>query len=123
MKEIPIEFMPGFWVSLSSGIEGKGSGFLLAENIKHVYSVGFSVPNSEDINRKWSTIVMTEDEINNNNNYLIALVKIISDSWIKTKSIIIIGTEIIIRKILFSFLSIIGKIDKNHINKIIYSKV
>jgi len=122
MREIPIEFMPGFWVSLSPGIEGKGSGFLLAEHIKHVYSVGFSIPNSEDTNREWSTIVMTENEINNNN-YLIALVKIISDSWIKTKSIIIIGTEITIRKILFSYLLIIGKIDKNHINKIIDSKV
>ena len=122
MKEIPIEFMPGFWVSLPSGIENKGSGFLLAENIKNVYSVGFSIPESKDIDRKWSIIVMTENEINNNN-YLMAIVKIISDSWIKTKSIIIIGTEVVIKKILFSYLLVIGKINKNYINKIIDSKI
>ena len=108
MKGIPIEFMPGFWVSLPCGLEGKGSGFLLAENIKNVYSVGYSIPESEDSKRTWSTIVMTNNEINDNN-YVVAVVKIISDSWIKTKSIIIIGTEVIIKKYFFHIYLLLEK--------------
>ena len=90
MKEIPIEFMPGFWVSIPSGLEGKGSGFLLAENIKSVFSVNCSIPKSQDFQRSWTILDMTEDEINNTN-YLNAITRIISESWVDTMSIIIVG--------------------------------
>ena len=75
MKEIPVEFMPGFWVSIPEGLEGKGSGFLLAENIKSIFSVNCVVPKSQDFQRNWTILDMTENEINNTN-YLNAITRI-----------------------------------------------
>ena len=122
MKEIPIEFMPGFWVSIPSGLEGKGSGFLLAENIKSVFSVNCSIPKSQDFQRSWTILDMTEDEINNTN-YLNAITRIISESWVDTMSIIIVGSENSIRKLLIGYLINHGRINKEHITGIINSKI
>ena len=122
MKEIPVEFMPGFWVSIPDGLEGKGSGFLLAENIKSVFSVNCSIPKSQDFQRSWTILDMTEDEINNNN-YLNAVTRIISESWIDTMSIIIIGSENSIRKLLIGYLINHGRINNEHITGIINSKI
>ena len=122
MKEIPIEFMPGFWVTLPVGLEGKGSGFLLAENIKSVFSVNCNVPKSQDFQRSWSVINMTENELNKLN-YMNAFIRIISEYWVDTRSIIIVGSENSIRKILTSYLINIGSVKNEHTNKIINSKI
>jgi hypothetical protein len=122
MIDIPIEFMPGFWVSLPEGIEGKGSGFLLAENIKSVFSVNFNVPKSQDFQRSWSIISMTENELDKPG-YMDAFTRIIVESWLESMSIIVIGTEDSIKKILVGFLSRIGNINIEHTHKIIKSKL
>lgn len=122
MKNIPVEFMPGFWVSLPNGIEEKGSGFLLAENIKSVFSIDCEVPASHDFQRSWTIISMTEKEIQKPN-YLNAFTRIISESWLDTRSIIIIGTEMAIVQVMKSFLKTIGGIQEEHLMKIIMSKI
>jgi hypothetical protein len=122
MIDIPIEFMPGFWVSLPSGIEGKGSGFLLAENIKSVFSVNCIIPKSQDYQRSWSIISMTENELDKAD-YMTAFTRIIVESWLDSMSIIIIGTEESIKKILVGFLVNIGNINIQHTDKIIMSKL
>jgi hypothetical protein len=122
MKDIPVEFMPGFWVSIPEGLEGKGSGFLLAENIKSIFSVKCVVPKSQDFQRNWTILDITEDELNNTN-YLNAITRIISESWIETMSVIIIGSENSIRKLLIGYLINYGKINKEHVTSIINSKI
>jgi hypothetical protein len=122
MIDIPIEFMPGFWVSLPEGIEGKGSGFLLAENIKSVFSVNFNVPKSQDFQRNWSIISITENELDKPG-YMDAFTRIIVESWLESMSIIVIGTENSIKKILVGFLIRIGNINIEHTYKIIKSKL
>ena len=122
MKEIPIEFMPGFWVSIPEGIEGKGSGFLLAENIKSVFSINCNVPTSQDFQRSWNVISMTENELKKSN-YMNAFTRIISESWLDSRSIIIIGSEISIVSILKAFLVSVGGIKEEHVVKIIMSKI
>ena len=122
MIDIPIEFMPGFWVSLPLGIEGKGSGFLLAENIKSVFSVNYIIPKSRDYQRSWSIISMTENELDKAD-YMTAFTRIIVESWLDSMSIIIIGTEESIKKILVGFLVNIGNINIQHTDKIIMSKL
>jgi len=121
MKEIPIEFMPGFWVSLPSGLEGKGSGFLLAENIKSVFSVNCTVPPSQDFQRSWTIITMTENELKKPS-YMNAFTRIISESWLDSRSIIIVGSEQSIVMILKAFLVSVGGIKEEHVMKIIMSK-
>lgn len=122
MIDIPIEFMPGFWVSLPLGIEGKGSGFLLAENIKSVFSIDCIVPKSQDFQRNWSIISMTENELSKPG-YITAITRIIQESWLDSMSIIIIGKEESIKQILVGFLVNIGNINIQHTNKIIMSKI
>ena len=122
MKDIPVEFMPGFWVSLPSGLEDKGSGFLLAENIKSIFSVDCNIPTSNDLQRNWSIISMTENELKKTS-YMSAFTRIISESWIDTRSIIIIGSELSIASILKAFLVNIGGIKEEHVMKIIISKI
>jgi hypothetical protein len=122
MKEIPVEFMPGFWVSIPEGLEGKGSGFLLAENIKSIFSVNCVIPKSQDFKRSWTILDMTEDELNNTN-YLNAITRIISESWIDTMSVIIVGSENSIRKLLIGYLINHGRINKEHVTGIINSKI
>jgi hypothetical protein len=122
MKDIPIEFMPGFWVSLPSGLEEKGSGFLLAENIKSIFSVNFEIPQSNDLQRNWSVISMTENELKNTN-YMNAFIRIISESWLDNRSIIIVGSALSIVFILKTFLINVGGIKEEHIMKIIMSKI
>ena len=122
MKEIPIEFMPGFWVTIPDGIEGKGSGFLLAENIKSVFSVNCNVPISQDLQRSWNVISMTENELKKQN-YMNAFIRIISESWLDSRSIIIVGSEESITIILKSFLVSVGGIKNEHVMKIIMSKI
>jgi hypothetical protein len=122
MKEIPVEFMPGFWVSIPEGLEGKGSGFLLAENIKSTFSVNCVIPKSQDFKRSWTILDMTEYELNNTN-YLNAITRIISESWIDTMSVIIVGSENSIRKLLIGYLINHGRINKEHVTGIINSKI
>jgi hypothetical protein len=122
MIDIPIEFMPGFWVSLPLGIEGKGSGFLLAENIKSVFSIDCIVPKSQDFQRNWSIISMTENELSKHG-YITAITRIIQESWLDSMSIIIIGKEESIKQILVGFLVNIGNINIQHTDKIIMSKI
>lgn len=122
MKDIPIEFMPGFWVSLPSGLEEKGSGFLLAENIKSIFSVNFEIPQSNDLQRNWSVISMTENELKNTN-YMNAFIRIISESWLDNRSIIIVGSALSIVSILKTFLINVGGIKEEHVMKIIMSKI
>ncbi len=99
MKDIPIEFMPGFWVSKPSGLEEKGSGFLLAENIKSIFSIDCEIPTSNDLQRNWSIISMTENELKKSS-YMSAFIRIISESWLETRSIMIVGSEIAIVSIM-----------------------
>lgn len=122
MKDIPIEFMPGFWVSLPSGLEEKGSGFLLAENIKSIFSVNFEIPQSNDLQRNWSVISMTENELKNTN-YMNAFIRIISETWLDNRSIIIVGSALSIVFILKTFLINVGGIKEEHVMKIIMSKI
>jgi len=122
MKDIPIEFMPGFWVSLPEGLEGKGSGFLLAENIKSVFSVDCNIPTSQDLQRNWTVISMTENELKKTN-YMSAITRIISESWLDTRSIIIVGKELSVVTVLTAFLTNVGGIKKEHVMKIIMSKL
>ena len=122
MIDIPIEFMPGFWISLPSGIEGKGSGFLLAENIKSVFSIDYIIPASQDYERNWSIISITENELDKNE-YMVAFTRIIVESWLDSMSIIIIGNEDSIKKIVRSFLVNAGNITIQNTDKIILSKI
>lgn len=122
MKDIPIEFMPGFWVSLPSGLEEKGSGFLLAENIKSIFSVNFEIPQSNDLQRNWSVISMTDNELKNTN-YMNAFIRIISESWLDNRSIIIVGSTLSIVSILKTFLINVGGIKEEYVMKIIMSKI
>lgn len=122
MINIPVEFMPGFWISLPAGLEKKGSGFLLAENIKSVFSINCKIPSSNDLQRSWSIISLTESELQNPN-YMKAFIRIISESWVDTRSIIIIGNEISIVSIIKSFLIQVGGIKEENTMKIILSKI
>ncbi len=122
MKEIPIEFIPGFWVTIPKGLEGKGSGFLLAENIKSVFSVNCVVPKSQDFQRSWNILNMTDSELNSQN-YVNAITRIISESWVESMAIIIVGSEISIRKILTGYLINHGRISPQHVTGIINSKI
>lgn len=122
MKDIPVEFMPGFWVSKPVGLEEKGSGFLLAENIKSVFSVNCNIPSSNDLQRSWSVISMTEKELKKTS-YMSAFIRIISESWLDTRSTIIVGSEIAIASILKAFLVNVGGIKEEHVMKIIMSKI
>ena len=122
MKDIPVEFMPGFWVSKPVGLEEKGSGFLLAENIKSVFSVNCDIPSSNDLQRSWSVISMTEKELKKTS-YMSAFIRIISESWLDTRSTIIVGSEIAISSILKAFLVNVGGIKEEHVMKIIMSKI
>ena len=65
---------------------------------------------------------MTENEINNTN-YLNAITRIISESWIDTMSVIIVGSENSIRKLLIGYLINHGKINNEHVTGIINSKI
>ena len=118
MKEIPIEFLPGFWVTLPPGIEGKGSGFILAENIYSVFSIDYNIPHTG----KWATIDITEDELNKDN-FIQAIIRIITENWLDSHSIIIVGREKPIKKILLNFLIRMGGIKQENALKVITSKL
>ena len=123
MKNIPIEFIPGFWVSLPEGIQNNGSGFLLAENIQFVYSIDCTIPKSQHLTRQWSILEITSQELDNIH-YKNAIVKIISESWVESQSIIIIGLEESVKTILESYLQNIGRIvKKENCKKVLYSKL
>ena len=118
MKKIPIEFLPRFWVSQPEGIEGKGSGFILAENIYSIYSIEYNFPKTNNL----SIINISDNEINKQN-YLEAVIRIITENWLDNYSLIIIGNEKQIKKILINFLIRIGGIQQENAIKIINSKL
>lgn len=118
MIDIPIEFLPGFWVSLPQGIQGKGSGFILAENIYSIFSIDYNIPQTGN----WSIIDITENEIDKHN-YLQALIRIITESWLDNHSLILIGSEKYIKKILTNFLVKMGGIQQENAHKVILSKL
>ena len=123
MKNIPIEFMPGFWVSLPEGIQHNGSGFLLAENIQSVFSIDCTIPKSQHPRRQWSILEITTNELDNIH-YKNAIIKIVSETWIESQSIIIIGSKESIYTLLESYLQNIGRIiKKEDFMKVLYSKL
>jgi len=107
LNEIPIEFIPGLWVSQEEGIRGRGSGFLLAENIKSVVAVDTKVPNSKDATRNWNILNVTQKELTRES-YLGALIRIITESWLETNSVMILGSPWSIQRILVRFLQKTG---------------
>ena len=65
---------------------------------------------------------MTENELDKPG-YMDAFTRIIVESWLESMSIIVIGTEDSIKKILVGFLIRIGNINIEHTHKIINSKL
>ncbi len=118
MKNIPIEFLPGFWISIPGGIEDKGSGFILAENIYSIFSIDYSIPETGN----WSVINISEGEIDKDN-YLQALTRIITESWLDDHSLILVGNEKYIKKILINFLVRMGGISKENSLRVLSSKL
>lgn len=114
MKDFPIEFMPGFWVSKPDGLV---KNIIQHENIKSAFTVNFEIQN-----QGISVISMTETEIQNPS-YMEAFIRIILETWVETKSIIIISQEEIIKKIVMSFLIKIGNISSENSLKIIKTKI
>jgi len=88
MKNIPIEFLPRFWVSKPIGVQGKGSGFILAENIYSVFSIDYILPQTNSL----SVINIKQEELKKDN-YLQAIIRLITESWLDNYSLIIIGDE------------------------------
>lgn len=119
---IPIEFLPGFWVSLPEGLQGRGSGFLLAENVRSVYSVEVEIPTSRDSVRHWVVLTITNKELEKES-YLEAFIRIITESWLDTGCIIIVGSDWAIRKILQRFLEKTGGINSENVGNMIASKL
>lgn len=122
ISKIPIEFLPGFWVSLPEGIQGQGSGFLLAENIKNVFPVGITIPKSEHSSRSWSIVPLALTEIENES-YLSAYVRIITESWLETSHIMVIGEEWVLYRILEYFMMQSASVKKDIATRIIKSKM
>ncbi len=118
MKNIPIEFLPRFWVSKPIGVQGKGSGFILAENIYSVFSIDYILPQTNSL----SVINIKQEELKKDN-YLQAIIRLITESWLDNYSLIIIGDESEIKKILTNFLIRIGTIRRENAIKIINSKL
>lgn len=105
--KIPIEFLPGFWVTEPQGLSGRGSGFLLAENIKSVFSVDTKIPQSQDSMRNWNILNISQSEVAKDN-YLEAFIQIITESWLETNSIIIVGSKWCIERIVLKYLVKVG---------------
>lgn len=122
LGKIPIEFIPGFWVTLPEGIQGRGSGFLLAENIRSVIAIDVNIPNSRDNSRNWTILKVSENELGKET-YLIALTRIITETWLDTHSLIIIGSQWGIYQILERFLQKTGGLKANAIAQILHSKL
>jgi len=122
MKTIPTEFLPGFWITLSSGLEGRGSGFLLAENIKSVFSVDYKVPSSSDADRSWSFVSISSQELDRAS-YSSAFIRLITEGWLDTGSILVLGDEDAIRKILSKFLLQVAGVQDNAADHIVCSKL
>jgi hypothetical protein len=122
LQHIPIEFIPGLWVSLPEGIQGRGSGFLLAENIRSVIAVEVKIPTSRDSGRNWSIISVTNKELEKES-YIIALTRIVTESWLDTGSVLILGSPWSIKRILQRFLQKTGGIKPAAVDNIIASKL
>ena len=118
MKDCPVEFMPGFWVSKPEGLIDKRKYFLINQNIKSAFTVNCDISQNQNI----SVISMTKNEIQNPN-YIEAFIRIILETWVETKSIVIISQEDIIENILISFLTKIGRISNENSLKIIKTKI
>lgn len=119
IDKIPIEFIPGLWVSDPGGVRGRGSGFLLAENIKSVISVDTSIPKTSG---RWTVLEVTHQELTKES-YLDALIRIITESWLETNSVIIIGTYPCIQKILVRFLQKTSGLSEDNAYNVISTKI
>ena len=119
---IPIEFIPGLWVTVPEGLQGRGSGFLLAENIRSVFAIDIKVPVSRDSGRNWTILTISQNELLKES-YLTALVRIITESWLDTGNTIIVGPKICTCKILEKFLENVGGIKPATARHIIRSKI
>jgi hypothetical protein len=122
MKDIPVEFLPCLWVSQPKGIEGNGSGFLLAENIESIFTIDANVNSAPNQVIKWSLISMTKEEIKRDN-YLIALVRLITESWLENKKIMIIGSPWALKTILVRFMMNTGGMKKKGATHTVKSKL
>lgn len=122
MENIPVEFLPGLWLSQPSGLEGRGSGFLLAERIRNIFCIDVDVPRSQDPERSWSILNMREDEIDREN-YQAALIRIITESWLETASVIIVGRTRAVVKVCRALLVHTGGIRIDLTDQIIRSKI
>jgi hypothetical protein len=122
MKKIPIEFLPGFWVSLPEGIEGEGSGFLLAEHIQCVFPVDVTVPPSENNTHAWSVLPISETEVGRDV-YLAAFVRLITESWLESSSVMVIGPDWALYRILERFLVQVAGVEYATGTRIVKSKL
>lgn len=122
MINIPVAFLPGFWVTLPVGLEEKGSGFLLAEGIKSVFTIDIVIPASKNHERNWSVVSLTESEARSPT-YLSAFVRLLSETWLDVENIILVGTEQMIVHVLTQFLHQIGNIEKEVAEKMIRTKM
>ena len=122
MKNIPVEFLPGFWVTLPEGLEGQGSGFLLAENIETVFTIQFKIPVSKNYNRTWSIISISENEAKNHN-YLSAFVRLITEALSDIKNFVLVANHDILYLVLNTFLTNITGVSSEIGLKIIKSKL
>ena len=120
MIKIPVSFLPGFWVTLPIGLEDQGSGFLLAEGIRSVFTIDVPIPASKNDERSWTIISLTEAEARSPV-YLSAFVRLLSETWLEVESIILVGSEQILLHVLTQFLHQIGGIENGE--KMIHSKL
>lgn len=116
--KIPIEFISNFWVSLPSGLSGKGSGFLLAERIQDVYSIDCKIPQSKDFTRSWSITPLKQSELASNA-YTLALCKMIFDSFTQKRKLLIVGAYEAVFNILYTFIKKYGHMEKTNPQNII----
>ena len=116
--DIPVEFSARFWVTTPKGLQGSGSGFLLAENIQDIYAVDCKI--NDDNNFSKTTVTSVEIE---KPHYLEALCQLIFESWTENRNLIIIGSQQCVEHILTFFIMKYGQVTKEIAFKFISSKI
>jgi hypothetical protein len=101
MQNIPIEFLPDLWVSDSSGISGNGSAFCQIEQIKCIFLLDKQSP---IIDKSVSVLHLSSKELMQQN-YIDAFSKIIIDTWLVSKPVMILGNPLHTNLILISILT------------------